>query len=59
LNDVLKELPLDRETDGIGRLIALAFTSAPFRAVKRGEQSSTNIGRAQRWERICGCFHNF
>jgi hypothetical protein len=48
LNDPFKDLALDRKSDGVGCLIALAFFSAPFGALEGGEQGSANVGWAKR-----------
>jgi hypothetical protein len=54
LNDVFKDFPLDRETDGVRCLIALAIPSASFGGLERRQQSSTHIGWAK-W--ITSMFH--
>jgi hypothetical protein len=48
LNDPFKDLALDRKSDGVGCLIALAFFSAPFGTLERGEQGSANVGWAKK-----------
>lgn len=47
LDDAVEYLALQRKTDGVRRLIALAALSATVSSIKRGEESSADIRRAE------------
>src|SRR5580693_8374182 len=44
----LQQRPLDRKSEGVGRLIPFAFSSASFRGFECRQQGPAHIGRAKR-----------
>src|ERR1700722_16040937 len=56
---LLQQRPLDRKSEGVGRLIPFAFSSASFRCFECREEGPAHIGWAKRLRSIFDGVHDF